>query len=79
MTCYSIYDFTSPSNLEERTLVLFMFYSPLIYFIYYLDLGLEEEYLFGSLNVTIHKLHGLQSPAGMWDMSPVKLQEIYFL
>ena len=28
------------------------------------DLGLDEEYLFGSLYVTIHKLQGLDVPCG---------------
>lgn len=28
------------------------------------DLGLEEEYLYGSLYVTIHKLQGLDMPCG---------------
>ena len=31
---------------------------------FYVDWDIEEEQLFGSLNVTIHKLQGLSSPAG---------------
>ena len=35
--------------------------------LYNVDWDIEEEQLFGSLNVTIHKLQGLSSPAGHYN------------